>query len=107
MKAPGRPLTAGPVSIWLSLAAAAVAQGQPPLRIGASVSQSGAYAALGQNQLRGYQLCLKHTNEKGGVLGRGLALVVEDDRSEPAAAVRPGVRGMPGLRGSRQARGLP
>jgi len=88
VKAPGRPLTAGLVSIWLSLGAAAVAQGQPPLRIGASLSQSGAYAALGQNQLRGYQLCLKHTNEKGGVLGRRLALVVEDDRSEPAAAVR-------------------
>ena len=88
MKAPGRPLTAGLVSIWLSLGAAAGAQAQPPLRIGASLSQSGAYAALGQNQLRGYQLCVKHTNEKGGVLGRRLELVAEDDRSEPAAAAR-------------------
>ncbi|MGH7334077.1 MAG: amino acid ABC transporter substrate-binding protein [Candidatus Rokuibacteriota bacterium] len=64
------------------------AEAQPPIRIGASVSQTGAYGLLGQNQLRGYQLCLKHTNEKGGVLGRRLELVVEDDRSEPAAAVR-------------------
>ena len=72
----------------LSLGAAAVAQAQPPIRIGASVSQTGAYALLGQNQLRGYQLCVKHTNDKGGVLGRRLELVAEDDRSEPAAAAR-------------------
>ncbi len=52
------------------------------------MSESGAYAALGQNQVRGYQLCVKHTNDKGGVLGRRLELVVEDDRSDPAAAIR-------------------
>ncbi len=72
----------------LSLGAAAIAAAQPQIRIGASVSQTGAYALLGQNQLRGYQLCVKHTNEKTGVLGRRLELVAEDDRSEPAAAVR-------------------
>jgi branched-chain amino acid transport system substrate-binding protein len=88
VNASGRPLAVGFVSIWLSLAAAAVAQGQPPIRVGASVSQTGTYGPLGQNQLRGYQLCLKHTNEKGGVLGRRLELVADDDRSEPAAAVR-------------------
>ena len=58
------------------------------IRIGASLSQTGVYAALGQNQLRGYQLCVKHTNEKGGLLGRTLRLVVYDDHSEPATAVR-------------------
>jgi len=76
----------GLVSIVLSLAPAAEAQ--PPIRIGASVSQTGTYAALGQNQLRGYQLCVKHTNEKAGVLGRSLELIAEDDRSEPATAAR-------------------
>ncbi len=86
MKASGNPLTAGLVSVLLSLGV--VAEAQPPIRIGSSVSQSGAYALLGQNQLRGYQLCVKHTNEKGGVLGRQLELVAEDDRSEPAAAAR-------------------
>jgi branched-chain amino acid transport system substrate-binding protein len=88
VKASGTSLTAGLVSIVLSLGAAAVAEAQPPIRIGASVSQTGAYALLGQNQLRGYQLCVKHTNEKGGVLGRRLELVAEDDRSEPAPAAR-------------------
>ena len=72
----------------LAWAVAPVAEAQPPNRIGASVAQSGVYAALGQNQLRGYQLCVKHMNDKGGVLGRKLELVVYDDGSDPATAVR-------------------
>ena len=35
-------------------AAPFAAEAQPPIRIGASLSQTGALAALGQNQLRGY-----------------------------------------------------
>jgi branched-chain amino acid transport system substrate-binding protein len=60
---------------------------QQPLRIGAALPQTGSLAALGQNQLRGYQLCVKHANEKGGVLGRRIELLVEDDQSKaPMAA---------------------
>ena len=72
------------IALWCS--SGSVAQAEPPIRIGASASKTGTYAALGQNQLRGYELCVQHTNERGGVLGRRLALVVEDDRSQPAAA---------------------
>jgi len=60
---------------------------QQPIRIGASFSGTGAFAQLGQNQLRGYQLCVKHANEKGGVLGRKVELVVEDDQSRAVDAV--------------------
>ena len=60
----------------LAWAVALVAQAQPPIRIGATHSQTGAFAALGQAQLRGYQLCVKHMNDRGGVLGRKLELVV-------------------------------
>ena len=74
--------------VALAWAAAPVAEAQPPIRIGATLAQTGLYAALGQNQLRGYQLCVKHMNEKGGVLGRKLELVVYDDGSDPATAVR-------------------
>ncbi|MGH7367314.1 MAG: ABC transporter substrate-binding protein, partial [Candidatus Rokuibacteriota bacterium] len=72
----------------LAWAVAPVAQAQPPIRIGATLAQTGAFAALGQDQLRGYQLCVKHLNDKGGVLGRKLELVVYDDGSDPATAVR-------------------
>jgi branched-chain amino acid transport system substrate-binding protein len=73
-------------SLWLSLVV--TGEAQPPIRIGASLSLTGSYAAPGQNQHRGYQLCVKHTNEKGGLLGRKLELVVEDDQSQAATAIR-------------------
>src|SRR5713226_4656075 len=68
-------------------ALATTGDAQSPLRIGASLSQTGSFAALGQSQLRGYQLCVKHANEKGGVLGRRIELLVEDDQSNAATAV--------------------
>jgi branched-chain amino acid transport system substrate-binding protein len=73
--------------ILLAAACCATAQAQQPIRIGASLSRTGGFATLGQNQLRGYQLCIKQANEKGGVLGRKLELIVEDDRSQAATAV--------------------
>jgi branched-chain amino acid transport system substrate-binding protein len=76
------------VLVALAWAVVPVAEAQPPIRIGASLAQTGLGAALGQNQLRGYQLCVKHVNEKGGVLGRKLELVFYDDGSDPATAVR-------------------
>ena len=75
-------------SIAVGILAAPVADAQPPIRIGASIAQTGLIAALGQDQLRGYQLCVKHMNDKGGVLGRKLELVVYDNGSDSATAVR-------------------
>ncbi len=84
----GRAFTTALVAgaFWIGLVPPVKAQA--PLRIGASLSQTGAYADIGQIQLRAYQLCVKHTNEKGGVLGRRLELAVEDDQSQPATAAR-------------------
>jgi len=66
----------------------ALAETQPPILIGAWLAQTGGFAAPGQNQLRGYQLCVKHMNKKGGVLGRKLELVLYDDGSDVVTAVR-------------------
>ena len=44
--------------VVLAWAVAPVAEAQPPIRIGASLSQTGAGAVQGQNTLRGYQLCV-------------------------------------------------
>jgi branched-chain amino acid transport system substrate-binding protein len=68
--------------------AGSLAEAQPPIRIGATLAQTGGYASQGQIQLRGYQLCVKHLNERGGVLGRKLELRVYDDGSDPTTAVR-------------------
>jgi ABC-type branched-subunit amino acid transport system substrate-binding protein len=59
-------------AVWLGLVSGATAP--PSIRIGATLAPTGVYATLGQNQLRGYQLCVKHANERGGVLGRKLEL---------------------------------
>jgi branched-chain amino acid transport system substrate-binding protein len=81
-------------SLALAAAIAAIAlvnlpaAAQGPIRIGASLSLTGTYAKLGKNQHEGYQLCIKDLNAKGGLLGRKLDLVVYDDQSMPATAVR-------------------
>jgi branched-chain amino acid transport system substrate-binding protein len=72
----------------IAFAFGGAAQAQAPIKIGASLSTTGSFAVLGQNLLRGYQLCVKQANEKGGVLGRKLELVVEDDQSQTTTAVR-------------------
>jgi branched-chain amino acid transport system substrate-binding protein len=83
-----RKVFAAAVLVALAWAVAPVTEAQTPIRIGASLSQTGVWASNGQNLLRGYQLCVKHTNDKGGVLGRKLELLVYDDASDPATAVR-------------------
>jgi branched-chain amino acid transport system substrate-binding protein len=78
-------------SLALALLLAALwlpADAQGPIRVGASLSLTGTYAKLGKNQHEGYQLCIKDLNAKGGLLGRKAELVVYDDQSLPATAVR-------------------
>ena len=84
----GKAFIAGVMIVAPSIGLGAVAEAQPPIRIGASLAQTGGFAALGQVQLHGYKLCVKHMNDKGGVLGRKLEMVVYDDGSDPATAVR-------------------
>src|SRR5262249_60254844 len=66
-----------------------VVDAQGPIRIGASMSLTGTYAKLGKNQHEGYKLCERDLNAKGGLLGRKVEMVVYDDQSMPATAVRP------------------
>src|SRR2546428_4550265 len=64
------------------------AEAQGPIRIGASLSLTGTYAKLGNYQHEGYKLCAKQANERAGLLGRKIEMVVYDDQSTPATAVR-------------------
>jgi hypothetical protein len=77
------------IAIVLWSSSGAPAEAGSPIHIGASESRTGTYAAPGQNQLRGYELCVRHTNERGGLLGRKLELVVEDDHSDAAGSSSP------------------
>jgi branched-chain amino acid transport system substrate-binding protein len=70
----------------LVLALSPLAMAQPPIRVGATMSQTGPYATQGVPARNGYLLCQKHVNAKGGVLGRPIEFVIPDDRSDTKTA---------------------
>jgi branched-chain amino acid transport system substrate-binding protein len=83
---------------WKTVAAASVVAAviamalptaaQAPIKIGASISMTGTYAKPGIYQKEGYELCVQEANDKGGLLGRKIDLVVYDDQSTPATGQR-------------------
>jgi len=58
-----------------------------PVRVGAIVSVSGPLAFVGTTTREGFQLAEKVINQRGGINGRPLQLVFEDDASNPDIAV--------------------
>jgi branched-chain amino acid transport system substrate-binding protein len=64
------------------------ARAQTPIKIGASMSVTGTYAKPGSYQKEGYDVCIDELNAKGGLLGRKVELVIYDDQSQPATAVK-------------------
>lgn len=79
-------------SLALAVAAGSSAGGThakpKPIKIGASISQTGVYAGVGHYAVRGYRLYVDLLNARGGLLGRPVQLIVYDDQSSPATAVR-------------------
>lgn len=65
---------------WPSLA-------QQPIRIGSAMSLTGKSALQGGYGREGYLLCQKQVNQKGGVLGRSVEFVIDDDGSDEKTAV--------------------
>ena len=58
-----------------------------PLRIGATISDTGTLAEFGEQVRRGLTMWQAEVNERGGLLGRAVELVLLDDQSMPEAAV--------------------
>jgi len=61
--------------------------GVDEIRIGALVPLTGPFAQLGSNYPLGFQLAIDEINEKGGVLGAKLRLIVYDDKNDAKEAV--------------------
>ena len=61
---------------------AAVAQSKEPIKIGAVLALTGPGAGLGQSERNGIVLAEKLINEKGGIRGRPLQILIEDDGSK-------------------------
>jgi ABC-type branched-subunit amino acid transport system substrate-binding protein len=70
-----------------ALLAAPLAQAQQVYKIGASVGLTGYAATVDRAWRDGVQLAVDALNAKGGVMGRKLELIAEDNRSEPQEAV--------------------
>ncbi len=65
----------------------AAAQGSP-IRIGVVTPLSGTYAGIGQQVKWGLDLAAAQINASGGVMGRNLELVYEDEEANPAVATQ-------------------
>ena len=59
-----------------------------PIRIGVVTPLSGTYAGIGQQVKWGLDLAARQINAAGGVAGRPLELIYEDEEANPAVAVQ-------------------
>ena len=57
------------------------AEAAEPIKIGETAPLSGPNAESGRNQIQAANLAVDEINKAGGVLGRPLELVIEDDQS--------------------------
>lgn len=70
-------LVAGPHTGWVQ------AQQSEPIKIGAVLSLTGPGAGIGQPERNGILLAEKAINDRGGVKGRPIKVLIEDDGSKP------------------------
>src|SRR5690606_26290582 len=68
-------------------AAGADAPEGEPVRIGAVLGYSGAVAQSGTEMVNGIRIAVDQLNEEGGILGRPVELILEDDQNEPQQSV--------------------
>lgn len=66
--------------------AAGTAKGEP-IKIGAVLSLTGTYAALGESEKNALELEVERINEAGGIDGRPVEIIIEDDATDEAKAV--------------------
>ena len=73
----------------VALACAGLAQSQEgPILIGASIPLTGGVSTFGQHSRWGAELAVSEANAKGGVLGRKIEVDFQDNRCNPAEAVK-------------------
>lgn len=75
-------------AIALCLAVIAGAASAQNIRIGVVTPLSGTYAGIGQQVKWGLDLAAAQINAAGGVMGRKLELIYEDEEANPAVAVQ-------------------
>ncbi len=71
------------VAVWLASTAGYAAE---PIRLGVAGVHSGVLAPYGISGLRGVKLALERIQAQGGILGRPIKIMVEDDLCKPKEA---------------------
>jgi branched-chain amino acid transport system substrate-binding protein len=61
---------------------------QEPIKIGVVTPLSGTYAPIGQQVRWGLEMATKEVNASGGIMGRQVQLLFEDEEANPAVAVQ-------------------
>lgn len=74
--------------IAIVLCVAFWAHADTPVTIGVSLGLTGRYAKMANMQEKGFRLWADQVNQKGGLLGRPVQLIIYDDRSDRATAKR-------------------
>lgn len=59
-----------------------------PIKIGVVTPLSGTYAGIGQQVRWGLELATKEVNAAGGIMGRQIELIFEDEEANPSVAVQ-------------------
>jgi len=79
-------------TIWMGALASAAAIGSAtaadPIKIGVVTPLSGTYAGIGQQVKWGLELATKEVNAAGGIAGRQVELIFEDEEANPSVAVQ-------------------
>ncbi len=65
----------------------AFAQTGEPIKIGSSLPLTGGKSVNGEKHRKGFVTCVEMINEKGGLLGRPVELIVSDNRSDVGTAI--------------------
>lgn len=82
--------TAKRTAFWmamLSVSALSSAHAADPIKIGVLTPLSGTYAGIGQQVKWGLELAASEVNAKGGIMGRQIELIYEDEEANPSVAV--------------------
>ncbi|WP_188566237.1 ABC transporter substrate-binding protein [Undibacterium terreum] len=72
----------------MALPALVFGQDKGPIKIGVLIPLTGATSQFGMTMGKAASLAVQEINDAGGVLGRKVEIVIEDDQSNPEAAVR-------------------
>jgi branched-chain amino acid transport system substrate-binding protein len=74
--------------LFLVLGASTQAYAQEPIKVGVVTPLSGTYAGIGQPVRWGLELAAREINDAGGISGRKVVLLFEDEEANPAVAVQ-------------------